>query len=444
MAGGVAGNVDTFYILWAACLVFLMQAGFAMLEAGSVRSKNVRNVLLKNMLDACFGAFIWYLFGFGFASGEDADSDTSGFIGNDAANFALSGFDDSASDYTADGYDWISFFFSYTFAAAASTIVSGAVAERCQLSAYIIYTCIITGFIYPVVVHWVWSGDGFLSAFNSDHIMDAACIDFAGSGVVHMTGGIAGLVGAAILGPRKGRWEDPAKFEGHSTPLQVIGTFMLWFGWYGFNCGSTLALTPDGYTLLAARVAVTTTLSAAAGGIGAMLIKKFFPKPMGGTGAFEVSFTCNGILGGLVSITAGCPVISPSVSLVTGFIGAFVLHGASCLLHKLKIDDPLDAFPVHGACGFWGVLAVGLFTVEEYSYSGKPEYDAGVFTGDGDGELLAAQIVALLIEIGWVGTLSALMFILLKVAGLLRVSAEVEEKGLDDSKHGGQAYQGGY
>jgi len=443
-----AKKLDSFYILWAACLVFLMQAGFAMLEAGSVRSKNVRNVLLKNLLDACFGLIIWYLFGFGFAMGEDPDSDTSGFIGNDKGNFALSGFDDSASTYSAEGYDWISFFFSYTFAAAASTIVSGAVAERCQLSAYIIYTCIITGFIYPVVVHWVWSGDGFLSAFNSEPIM-TSCIDFAGSGVVHMTGGVAGLVGAAILGPRKGRWEDPSKFDGHSTPLQVIGTFMLWFGWYGFNCGSTLALTPAGYSILMARVAVTTTMSAAAGGVTAMMVKRFFPQVLGGSGAFEIGFTCNGILGGLVSITAGCPVISPSVSLVTGMIGALVLHGASCLLHKLKIDDPLDAFAVHGACGFWGVFAVGLFTVKEYSYAppaGSDQYeeyggyDAGVFTGDGDGKLLGTQIVALLIEIGWVGILSAIMFLLLKVAGLLRVSAEVEEKGLDDSKHGGSAY----
>jgi len=439
--------LDTFYILWAACLVFLMQAGFAMLEAGSVRTKNVRNVLLKNLLDACFGLLIWYLFGFAFSGGEDPDSDTSGFIGNIADNFALSGFDDSASTYSVLGYDWIAFFFSYTFAAAASTIVSGAVAERCQLSAYIIYTCIITGFIYPVVVHWVWSGDGFLSAFNSESIL-SACIDFAGSGVVHMTGGVAGLVGAAILGPRKGRWEDPSKFDGHSTPLQVVGTFLLWFGWYGFNCGSTLALTPSGYSLLMARVAVTTTMSAAAGGIGAMLIKKFFPPVLGGSGAFEVSFTCNGILGGLVSITAGCPVISPSVSFVTGLIGALVLHGASCLLHKLKIDDPLDAFAVHGACGFWGVFAVGLFTVKEYSYapnSGSDDYadngyDSGVFTGDGDGRLLGTQIVALLIEILWVGILSAIMFVSLKVTGMLRVSAEVEEKGLDDSKHGGQAY----
>merc|ERR1719446_831078 len=212
--------------MFCACLVFLMQAGFAMLEAGSIRSKNVKNVLLKNLVDACVGAIIWYLVGYGIIGGGND------FIGEEKnGGFALEKMDDTDPLYKGYGYDWISFFFSYTFAAAASTIVSGALAERCQLGAYIIYTCVITGFIYPVVVHWVWNGDGFLSAFNADHILGGN-IDFAGSGVVHMTSGVAGLIGAAILGPR----------EGHNTPLQVIGTFLLWFGWYGFNGGSTLII----------------------------------------------------------------------------------------------------------------------------------------------------------------------------------------------------------
>jgi len=434
----MGGDLDTFYIMFCACLVFLMQAGFAMLEAGSVRSKNVRNVLLKNLLDACVGAIIWYLIGFGIAGASDGNE----FLGTEGDDYALSGWKNGTG-----GYAWISFFFSFTFAAAASTIVSGAVAERCQLPAYIIYTCVITGFIYPVVVHWVWTGTGFLSAFNPDHILGGN-IDFAGSGVVHMTGGVAGRVGAAILGPRKGRVEDPSKFEGHSTPLQVIGTFLLWFGWYGFNGGSTLYI--NTYGSMAGRVCVTTTMAAATGGVTACLIKKFMPPAMGGSGAFDVSFTCNGILGGLVSITAGCPVIGVHASILTGFIGAFILHGASCLLHKLKIDDPLDAFAVHGACGAWGVLAVGLFAMQDYSYapntgsdeSDDGKYDAGIFTGDGKGLLLGTQIVAIIVEMLWVGTMSAIMFFALKVAGLLRVSAEVEEKGLDDSKHGGAAYQG--
>merc|ERR1712083_1204056 len=250
---------------------------------------------------------------------------------------------------------------------------------------------------------------------------------------VHMTGGIAGLVGAVFLGPRLGRWEKPEQFEGHSTPLQVIGTFLLWFGWYGFNGGSTLYL--HTYSTVMARVAVTTTMSAATSGVTGMLLKKLLPPPMGGSGVFEVGHTCNSILGGLVGITAGCACINVHASIAVGFISAWVYHGASCLLRKLKIDDPLDAFPVHGACGFWGVLAVGFFAGKKYT-----GVDGGVFTNDTTGKLLGVQLLALVVEILWVGVLSAIMFLALKMTGMLRVSKEVEEKGLDDSKHGGTAY----
>jgi len=434
-------EVDTFYIFWAGTLVFLMQCGFATLEAGSIRAKNVRNVLLKNALDACIGCLVWYLFGYGIASSGNP------FIGNTPAKFALSGMENIATANGSNGYDWISFFFSYTFAAAASTIVSGAVAERCQLSAYIVYTVFITGFIYPVVVHWVWDPSGFMSAFNPNHIIGGV-IDFAGSGVVHMTGGVAGAVGAAILGPRIGRWDSPADFEGHSTPLQILGTFLLWFGWYGFNGGSTLYL--HGYGTIMARVAVTTTMSAATSGATGLLLKKFLPKVMGGSGIFEVGHTCNSILGGLVGITAGCASISAPGAILTGFLSAFVYHGASCLMRKLKIDDPLDAFAVHGACGFWGCVATGFFAVKEYSYvpnTGSPMYaaiggyDGGAMTGQSTGAALGAELVALIIEIAWVGTLSAILFFVLKLLGMLRVSEDVETAGLDDSKHGGSAYR---
>jgi len=441
--GALIKEINAFYIFFCACLVFLMQCGFATLEAGSVRDKNVRNVLLKNALDACIGAIVWYLFGYGVATSGNA------FIGSTSGNFALSGFvkGDTSADYSSGGTDWIDFFFSYTFAAAASTIVSGAVAERCQLSAYLVYTVFITGFIYPVVVHWVWNGTGFMSAFNADHILGGG-IDFAGSGVVHMTGGVAGLVGAAFLGPRLGRWENPEEFEGHSTPLQILGTFLLWFGWYGFNCGSTLSLQTYGRDM--ARVAVTTTLSAATAGAFGLFLKKWLPPALGGSGLYEVGHTCNSILGGLVSITAGCSVLSPPSAILAGFIGAIVYHAASCLMRKLKIDDPLDAFAVHGACGAWGCIAAGLFAVQAYSYvpnSGNSMYkgsaEGGAFTpiDQTNGSALGAELVALLIEIAWVGSLSAILFGTLKALGLLRVSKEHEHLGLDDSKHGGQAYR---
>jgi len=433
-------ETDSFYILFAGSLVFIMQAGFATLEAGSVRSKNVRNVLLKNALDACVGALIWYLFGYGIATGGNA------FIGTDPGNYALSGLDDTGSDYTKAGYDWISFFFSFTFAAAASTIVSGAVAERCQIGAYLIYTVFITGFIYPVVVHWVWDPTGFLSAFNPDHLVGGV-IDFAGSGVVHMTGGVAGFVGAKALGPRLGRWENPDEFEGHSTPLQIIGTFLLWFGWYGFNGGSTLYI--NGYGRDMARVAVTTTLSAAMSGATGLLVKKYFPEKLGGSHTYDVGHTCNSILAGLVGITAGCATISAPGALLVGFLSAFVYHSASCLMRKLKVDDPLDAFAVHGACGFWACVATGLFSVKAYSYvpnSGSPMYqdiggfDGGAFTGETKGAVLGAELVGLAIMILWVGGTTSILFGTLKMTKLLRVSKEVEEAGLDVSKHGGNAY----
>jgi len=453
-------ELNAFYLMWAGALIFLMQAGFATLSAGSIRAKNVKNILLKNLLDACIGAIAWYLVGFGFAydgnacSGADCDLPgahrANPFIGSSGYGFALSGVEDKHDGVHAHGYDWITWFFQYAFAAAAATIVSGAVAERCQLQAYLIYSFGITGFVYPVVVHWVWDGNGFLSAFNKDHVLGGV-IDFAGSGVVHMTGGWAALVGAAILGPRLGRFENPAAFEGHSTPLQIIGTFLLWFGWYGFNPGSTLYV--HGYARDMARSAVTTTLSAASGGLAGLYLKKSLPEKLGGSGNYDVGHTCNSLLGGLVGITAGCVVVDPWAAIIIGMFSAVVYHAASCLMRRLRIDDPLDAFAVHGACGLWGLIAVGLFTVREYSYAPHAENhkrfdgdgndlgpDSGIFMPHSRGILFATQVVFALLEILWVCTLSCLIFGTMKLLGIFRVSQEEEDAGADISKHGGAAY----
>jgi len=442
---------DTFYLLWASTLVFMMQLGFAMLSAGAVRAKNVQNIMLKGLLDACLGALIWYLIGYGFAydfddgiEGHNANS----FIGSGPSNFALfglslnNGYPDAHN--TNYGYDWVSWFFQYAFAAAAATIVSGAVAERCQLGAYLIYTCIITGFIYPVVVHWVWDGAGFLSAFNKDTDKRWLCgmIDFAGSGVVHMTGGWAALVAAKIIRPRMGRFEaDGKSYSGHSAALTVLGTFILWIGWYGFNQGSTLLIAENAET--AARTGVTTTLSGSAAACLGLLLKRYLPAKLGGSpGVWDLGHTCNSLLGGLVGITAGCATVEPYSAVVIGLCASVVYHAASCLMRKLKIDDPLDAFAVHGACGLWGVIAVGFFTTETYSYAtnkdGDKEY--GVFYG-GSGSLLGIQISGALIQILWVVGMSTPLFFILNKAGVLRVPRDVEEDGLDLSKHGGSAYE---
>ena len=259
-----------------------------------------------------------------------------------------------------------------------------------------------------------------------------------------MTGGFAAMVGAKILGPRLGRFENPAAFEGHSTPLVIIGTFLLWFGWYGFNPGSTLAIhggPGTGYGRDAARACVTTTLSAAAGGVSGLFIKKFLPSKLGGTHIWDVAHTCNSLLGGLVGITAGCSVVTAHHAILIGVISAFVYHLASCAMRKFKIDDPLDAFAVHGACGVWGVWAVGLFAVTEYAYNAK-DPAGGILMPGGSGSVFVMQLITPLIEIVWVVIMSGLMFGVLKVTGIFRVSPDEETAGMDVSKHGGGAYTG--
>jgi len=424
-----ATQADTFWLMICGFIVFFMQCGFALLEAGTVRAKNTKNILLKNLLDACIGALIWFTVGFMVA--YDAGH---GIIGGTATTGAAPSFflggtfaAEDSTGYTAAGW-----FFQYVFAAAAATIVSGAMAERTALSGYICYTVIITMFIYPVVVHWGWSGDGWISAFNSDALLGGVQ-DFAGSGIVHMTGGWAAFVGAAIVGPRTGRYDEakkPLPMPGHSTTLQVMGTFILWLGWYGFNPGSTLGLSATNYARDAARVVTTTTISAATGGLTVVVLEKLL-----GDKTWSVGAVCNGILGGLVSITAGCSVTYPWSAMVIAMIGGCIYFGTSkCMLYLVKIDDPLDAFAVHGACGFWGVFATGLFSAPAYAYASGP----GLFYGHG--QALGAACICLAAESAWVIITSAILFFPLKKMGLLRVSAEIEAAGMDVSKHGGSAY----
>jgi len=423
-------TTDVMWILISGILVFWMQAGFAMLEAGSVRRKNTNNILFKNLMDASIAAVTYWLLGYSFAFGtekyiyEDPGQDNR-FIG--AGNWALRNYNNDT--------DYHSWFFQWAFAGAAATIVSGSVAERCRLEAYFVYTIILTTFIYPIVAHWVWSSTGWLSAFYNDgngnrYLEENGMLDFAGSGVVHMTGGFAGLVGAIAIGPRKyfGNPDMEHKLNGHSDLLAALGVLILWMGWYGFNAGSTLgAGSGQGtYINLAAKVAVTTTISAAFGAISCMLYSRIFLHH------FNLPMCLNGVLAGLVSITAPCATVEPWAAMMIGIIGAGVYLCASKLLKICKVDDPLDAWPVHGACGVWGVLSNGIFATQSnisrtYGFQNNAVESGNQFRN---------QFIGVLVIASWVTFTSSLVFFPLKFSGLLRVTEEEEEAGLDASEHG--------
>jgi Amt family ammonium transporter len=435
-------GLDVFYLLFAATLVFLMQAGFAMLCAGSVRQKNVKNIMLKNILDACGGALGFWSVGYAFAYGGSS-SDKKGFIGN--TGFFL-------ADFTSGG-DLISFFFQFAFAATAATIVAGTVAERCKFEAYLCYSLMLTGFVYPVIVYSIWSSSGFLTAFNDDPPFGCGMIDFAGSGVVHMTGGVTALIAAKILGPRIGRFYDadgnelpePHSFPPHSVALQVLGTFILWVGWYGFNPGSTLMISNEAMSDVAALCAVTTTIAAAAGSVSAMFTDMFMYRRQTGETAYDITMCMNGALSGLVGITAGCSVVAPWAAFVIGIVAGWTYIFWSNLLVKLKIDDAVDAIPVHFGNGMWGCIAVGLFaepTRVEKAFSATGKYGWFYMWGNGsaDGSLLLAQICGVLWIIAWVGVIMTPYFHLLNILGLFRVDSLEEEVGLDISHHKGAAY----
>merc|ERR1719502_1747012 len=437
----IATTMSTAWIIYCGSIVFLMNAGFALLESGACRAVSCQSVFLKNLLDACFGTLIWFTCGFSFlygSLGNDDGTDNGGTplqviggldnLGGDGSHYFFGDgmVDSSASPVVQMGWvgpshlimcqDW---FFQWAFCVAAATIVSGGVAERLQMGGYLTFTAIMTGFIYPTVGAMTW-GYGFLS--------DLGYSDFAGSGIVHLTGGVGALVGAAVVGPRVGRFDTEAgmdpngTYAPHNVPNVALGTFILWFGWYGFNCGSTLYMEGSGSAASAALVAVNTTLAAAAGGVSAMCLR-FVLAPK----AWNVTYVCGGILGGLVSITAGCGNIHPRGTIIVGLIGGVVYCAASELLQKLKIDDPVEAFPVHGACGIWGVISVPLFDINTISGVGGDLYGPGISLGASLGAQLAGCVIIPL----WTGIFSAIMFGIVKAAGLLRIPGEDEKVGID-------------
>ncbi|KAL3675395.1 hypothetical protein R1sor_025343 [Riccia sorocarpa] len=429
--------VDNTFLLFSTYLVFSMQIGFAMLCAGSVQAKNALNIMLTNVLDAAAGGISFYLFGFGFAFGRSGSNNA--FIGSNF--FALHQIPNETNSF-----DYSFFLFQWAFAIAAAGITSGSIAERTQFVAYLTYSSFLTGFVYPIVAHWTWSGDGWLGAATTgNRLFGTGAIDFAGSGVVHMVGGIAGLWGAYIEGPRLGKFDRKGKpitdLKGHNATLVVLGSFLLWFGWFGFNPGSFVRITPafdgstfQGYWTGVGRTAVTTTLAGCSAALTTLFARRWL------TGHWKVTDVCNGLLGGFAAITSGCAVVEPWAAVICGFCASWVLIGFNYLAEKLSYDDPLEAAQLHGGCGAWGLIFTGLFARERYVFEAYgPGRGHGAFMGGG-GKLLAAQLIEVLVIFGWVTVTMGPCFWILKKLDLLRIAAEDEMAGIDVTIHGGKAY----
>jgi len=424
-----------FLIVYSSALIFFMQSGFAMLCAGSVRLKNVGNTMLKNLLDACGASFAFYAVGFAIAyGGDDPNSPTKTFIGT--TNFFLIGVEDL-------GF-WL---FQYAFSAASATIVAGTLAERCQMAAYLCYSVMLVGWVYPVVVHSVWSANGFLSAFNVEPLWGVGLLDFAGSGVVHMTGGITALFATIILGPRRGRFHDddgrpldkPKEFPGHSVALQMLGCFSLWFGWYGFNAGSALILTANRGSI-AALVGVNTTLSAGMGGLSGLFVNLLVLERLTGEPFFDLKFAMNGTLSGLVAITAGCGFVEPWAAVIIGFVAGCIYIAGTHSVEYFRIDDAVDAVPVHLLNGAWGLFSTGLLASPTRLAAAFPERGgehAGLFYDFSDPTLIGVQCIGILFICGWTMTIMLPFFVWLDWKGWFRSDPLEEIVGLDTSYHGG-------
>jgi len=405
-------HLDIVWVLFATALVFLMQAGFAMLEAGATRAKNAANIIMKNVMDISIGSLVFWMVGFGFMFGANK----SGWIGTN--NFFLSEIDPSTDEGM---FDFAFFIFQTVFAATAATIISGAVAERTKFIAYLMYTVAVTAFIYPVFGSWVWGG-GWLSGLGENGF-----IDFAGSTVVHSVGGWAALAGAIVVGPSLGKFaadKSPLAIPGHSITLAALGVFVLWFGWFGFNAGSTVS----GNDASIAIIMVTTNLAAAAGALGALSLSYLLWK------RFDASMTLNGVIGGLVAITAGTANMSPGMAALTGLIGGMVVVGAVLLLERvMKVDDPVGAIAAHGFAGAWGTVAVGLFASS--AYGGVD----GLFFGGGLAQL-GVQITGVAAAFLFVFPTSFIVFKLIDMTIGMRASDEDQIRGLDISEHEAAGY----
>ncbi len=397
-------SINNIWVLVATFLVMFMQPGFAMVEAGFTRSKNTANILTKNLMDFSIGSILFWVVGYSIMYGDSL----WGFIGIPNLFFNDNGIGDYANK--------TDLMFQTVFAATAATIVSGAVAERTKFNSYLIFTIVITVFIYPISGHWKWGG-GWLDQLGF--------LDFAGSTLVHSVGAWVGLAGAIVLGPRAGKYDNGKvkAIPGHNLTFAALGVFILWFGWFGFNPGSQLGAAGNDNTLAIAHIVLTTNLAAAGGAVTALLVSWWrYKRP-------ALSLALNGALAGLVAITAGCDIVSPGGALIIGMVAGIILvFSVEIIDQKLKIDDPVGAVSVHGVNGAFGTLAVGLFATQ-----------GGLFYGGGS-SLLLSQLIGVAAIFAWAFGLGMILFKTIKVTIGLRVSRRIEEEGLDIYEHGESAY----
>jgi len=411
--------VDTVWVIVAAVLVILMQAGFAMLEVGFSRMKNVGSVVAKILVNLAIAAILFWAVGFAFTFSDGGSLNS--LIG--LKGFFLATPADQV-DAVYAGLSWTSvplaakFLFQVAFCAVSLAIVWGTMLERTKFAVYVIFAIVFAGLIYPVVGHWIWGG-GWLASLGMQ--------DFAGSTVVHLSGAMAALAGTLLLGPRIGKYDDegrPQTIPGHNMPLAVLGVLILWVGWYGFNPGSTMAAVPE-----IADIALTTTLAAAAGVLGAMMMSYISRRHI------DVGMGGNGAIAALVGITAPCAFVAPWASIIIGFVAGVVMYATLVFVDRIGVDDPLGAIAAHGMGGVWGTLSAGLFTTPALAAVGQP----GLFYGGGFTQL-GVQALGIVASGGFVFLTSYAVFALLKATIGLRVKPEEELNGLDISEHGVYGY----
>ncbi len=411
-------EVDLVWLMLAAFLVFFMQAGFAYVESGFTRAKNAVNILMKNISDFLIGSLVFYLFGFSLMFGAHYFPEFG--IGKIAFSSLM--LEDTSGKPIAWNYGF--FIFQMVFAGTSMTIVSGAMAERTKFYSYLVFSLFCSGFIYPLFGSLAWSN--LLDPDNVGFLARIGFVDFAGSTVVHSLGGWMGLAGSIVLGPRIGKYtqDGVSAILGHNMSMSVLGMFILWFGWFGFNPGSTAAVKDGSFAV----VAVTTNMAAVAGGSGAMLTSWIlFRRP-------DVSMVVNGVLAGLVAITAGCYNVDATGAVLVGLVAGVIIVPSVIFLDYLRIDDPVGAVSVHGVAGAWGTLAVGLFANPLYG-----EGPAGLFYGGGLSQL-GIQAIGVCLAFIWAFPTSLLIFYIMKKTIGLRTSVDEEQEGLDILEHGNQAY----